>query len=172
VTANPPVEPLPCPFCGSKSLIELQPDAFLPAEVRCADCDESDFSPVVQRGDTIAGAIAAWNRRTPAPSREPLPTIKRLRELLAQSAALPWTADNREPWDRVVWSSQPQADDPTETELVFNVGQPMVRVGDPCGDADEAHCNLIAEGISALPMLLDLAEIACRAPLAPETPDE
>lgn len=58
---------LPCPFCGSEEIVfsgEFEGTLWI---LYCATCESEGSAR-----DTRAEAIAAWNRRTPAVSREEL----------------------------------------------------------------------------------------------------
>ena len=79
-------EPLPCPFCGN----EVKSQSFwwhgcAPGNgprgyyVFCLECSETDALDGPRR-DTFEDAIAAWNRRTPAPEGEVV--TERLRKIM------------------------------------------------------------------------------------------
>lgn len=84
---------------------------------------------------------------------------KRIAEIEARvnaAARGPWTLDDAESWDVVVWSSEPdpRPDDPEGTELAMNIGADVVRVGSPCGTNDIANGTFIAHAREDVPYLI------------------
>lgn len=71
---------------------------------------------------------------------------ERIAEIRARRAAIttaPWEADTTEPHDMVIWGTIP-ADMPVEDRedsdlLIMNMGEPVVRVGEPSGSVAEAE---------------------------------
>jgi Lar family restriction alleviation protein len=67
---------LPCPFCGGGAFVHRCEHAFHDAKIRCAGCQaegpifDVDDGEANEAGRNEAEAIAAWNRRTPAPEGE------------------------------------------------------------------------------------------------------
>jgi len=67
---------LPCPFCGGEASVHRCEHAFYDAKIRCAGCQaegpifDVDDGEANEAGRNEAEAIAAWNRRTPAPEKE------------------------------------------------------------------------------------------------------
>ena len=65
-----------CPFCGGEASVQRCEHAFHDAKIRCAGCQaegpifDVDDGEANEAGRNEAEAIAAWNRRTPAPEGE------------------------------------------------------------------------------------------------------
>jgi Lar family restriction alleviation protein len=62
---------LPCPFCGAKAHLLTGMVEFVDVEITCTACSATGGNENEGiLGENRAAAIAAWNRRTPAPEGE------------------------------------------------------------------------------------------------------
>lgn len=91
----------------------------------------------------------------------PVLTDAQLAEIEARLQAIdpyPWSLDDREEWDIVVWAQQRTTDGEYgkagEDHLVFNIGESFVQVGSPCGDHHRENGQFIANAPSDIAALL------------------